>query len=74
MGKKIVVVAALLATSVIEVTIRQVMVTVAKGGRLPKGVSNSATQVDKPEICWVKNKEKTSERQNVSESVLTRYS
>lgn len=53
-GKKIVIVAALLATSVIDVTIRQAMVTVAKGGRLPKGVSNSATQDDKPEICGVK--------------------
>lgn len=55
-GKKIVIVAALLATSVIEVTIRQAMVTVAKGWRFPKGVSSSATQDDKPEVCWVKNR------------------
>jgi len=67
-------VAALLATSVIEVTIRQAMVTVAKGGRLPKGVSNSANQDDKPEICQVKNKGKLSDHLwKVRESVQPRY-
>lgn len=55
-GKKIVIVAALLATSVMEVTIRQAMVTVAKGWRFPRGVRSSATQDDKPEIWKTKQK------------------
>lgn len=49
MGRKIVMVAGLLATSVIEVTIIQAIETMANMGRLPNGVINSATQADKPD-------------------------
>ena len=49
MGRKMVMVAALLATSVMEVTMTQAMVTVAMTGRSPRGVSRVATQDDRPD-------------------------
>lgn len=42
-------VAALLASSVTEVTRTQAMVTVAMMGRLPRGDSRFATQEDRPD-------------------------
>lgn len=44
-----VMVAALLASSVTEVTRTQAMVTVAMMGRLPRGDSRFATQEDRPD-------------------------
>lgn len=51
MGRKMVMVAGLLATSVMDVTIKQAIVTMAKTGRFPSGLISSATQVDKPDTC-----------------------
>lgn len=51
MGRKMVIVAGLLATSVMDVTIKQAIVTMANTGRLPSGLISSATQEDKPDTC-----------------------
>lgn len=51
MGRKMVMVAALLATSVTVVTMMQAIVIVAKTGRSPRGVSSSATHKDRPDSC-----------------------
>lgn len=51
MGRKMVIVAGLLATSVMDVTIRQAIVIIANTGRFPNGLISSATQVDKPDTC-----------------------
>lgn len=56
MGRKMVMVAGLLATSVMDVTIRQAMVTMANTGRFPNGLISSATQVDKPDTCGLNNR------------------
>lgn len=51
MGRKMVMVAALLATSVTVVTMMQATVIVAKTGRSPRGVSSWATHKDRPDTC-----------------------
>lgn len=50
-----VVVAALLVTSVSMVTITQAIVITAKTGKSPKGVRSSATHRDKPD-SWTQNR------------------
>lgn len=56
MGRKMVMVAGLLATSVMDVTIRQATVTIASTGRFPNGLISSATQLDKPDTCGLINR------------------
>lgn len=56
MGRKMVMVAGLLATSVMDVTIRQAIVTMASTGKLPNGLIRSATQVDNPDTCGLDNR------------------
>lgn len=51
MGRKMVMVAALLATSVSVVVRRQATVTVAKTGRSPRGVISLASHKDRPDSC-----------------------
>lgn len=51
MGRKMVMVAALLATSVTVVTMMQATVMVAKTGRPPRGSRSSATQRERPDTC-----------------------
>lgn len=49
-------VAGLLATSVMDVTITQAIVMMAITWRFPNGVISSATQVDKPDTCGMNNR------------------
>lgn len=56
MGRKMVMVAGLLATSVMDVTITQAIVTMASTGRFPNGLISSATQVDKPDAYGLNNR------------------
>lgn len=56
MGRKMVMVAGLLATSVMDVTIRQAIAIIANTGRFPNGLISSATQVDKPDTCGLNNR------------------
>lgn len=51
MGRKIVMVAGLLATSVTEVTIRQDMKIISHKGNDPRGVNLLATQSESFETC-----------------------
>lgn len=51
MGRKMVMVAALLVTSVSVVTMMQATVTVAKTGISPRGISSLATHRDIPDSC-----------------------
>lgn len=60
MGRKMVAVAALLATSVTVVTMMQAMLIVANTGSSPRGVSSSATHKDRPDSCRHRTRFKTS--------------
>lgn len=66
MGRKMVMVAGLLATSVMDVTIRQAIVTMTNTGRFPNGLISSATQVDKPDTCGLNKRMGKKKKKRVS--------
>lgn len=74
MGRKMVMVAGLLATSVMDVTIRQAIVTMTNTGRFPNGLISSATQVDKPDTCGLNKRmgKKKKKKGSVFVSIKTR--